>query len=117
MKTFSIVIPAYNQLSLLQRALDSVLCQKEADYEIIISDDSSDDKIERYIQELGNTNIRYYHHQQGKGAADNWNHGLQKATGQYLILMHHDEDTLQVVVLYHLLVMMHQNQILACRLL
>ena len=95
MKTFSIVIPAYNQLSLLQRALDSVLCQKEADYEIIISDDSSDDKIERYIQELGNTNIRYYHHQQGKGAADNWNHGLQKATGQYLILMHHDEEMIQ----------------------
>ena len=95
MKSFTIVIPSCNQLSLLQRALNSVLRQEGADYEVIISDDSSDDKIERYIQELGNTDIRYYRHQQGKGAADNWNYGLQKATGHYLILMHHDEEMIQ----------------------
>jgi len=92
MKTFTIVIPAYNQLSLLQRALESVLRQEEADYEIIISDDSSGDKIEQYVQQLGNRDIHYVRHQQGKGAADNWNDGLQMATGQYLILMHHDEE-------------------------
>ena len=95
MKTFSIVIPAYNQLSLLQRALNSVLCQKEADYEVIISDDSSDDKIERFIQQLNNLDIHYYRHQRGVGAADNWNYGLQMATGQYMILMHHDEEMKQ----------------------
>ena len=92
MKTFSIVIPAYNHLSLLQRALDSVIRQEEADYEVIVSDDSSDDKIERYIQEMNNPDIHYYRHQKGIRAADNWNWGLQKGTGRYLILMHHDEE-------------------------
>ena len=92
MKTFTIVIPTYNQLSLLQRALESVLRQEGVDYDIIISDDSSDDKIERYVQQLENRDIQYVRHQQKKGAADNWNDGLQMATGQYLILMHHDEE-------------------------
>ncbi|MBR4730481.1 MAG: glycosyltransferase family 2 protein [Prevotella sp.] len=92
MKTFTIVIPAYNQLSLLRRALESVLRQEGTDYDIIISDDSSDDKIERYVQQLGNRDIHYVRHQQGKRAAYNWNDGLQMATGQYLILMHHDEE-------------------------
>ena len=92
MKTFTIVIPAYNQLSLLQRALESVLRQEGADYDIIISDDSSDNKIERYVLQLGNRDIHYVRHQQGKGAAYNWNDGLRMATGQYLILMHHDEE-------------------------
>ena len=95
MKKFTIVIPAYNQLALLQRALESVLRQEGTDYEIIITDDSSDDKIERYIQTLNNTEIHYYRHQQGKEAADNWNDGLQMATGHYLILMHHDEELLE----------------------
>lgn len=94
MKTFTIVIPAYHQLPLLQRALGSVLRQEEADYEIIVSDDSSGDEIERYIQELNHTDIHYYRHQ-GKVPADNWNDGLKMATGQYLILMHHDEEMVQ----------------------
>ena len=94
MKTFTIVIPAYNQLPLFQKALCSVLRQEEADYDIIVSDDSSGNEIERYIQELNYTNIHYYRHQ-GKVPADNWNDGLKMATGQYLILMHHDEEMVQ----------------------
>lgn len=95
MKAFSIVIPTYNDLSLLRRALNSVVRQEETDYEIIITDDSSDDIIEQYVRELGHPDIRYYRHHPGNGAADNWNYGLQKTTGQYVILMHHDEEIAQ----------------------
>lgn len=95
MKTFSIIIPTYNDLTLLQCALTSVLQQKGSDYEIIITDDSTDSDIERYIESLSDEDIRYYRHQQSAGAADNWNFGLQKATGEYVILMHHDEEMVQ----------------------
>ena len=36
MITFSIIIPTYNQLPLLKRALESVLHQQGADYEVIV---------------------------------------------------------------------------------
>lgn len=92
MNTFSIVIPCYNDLALLQKALASVLKQKGIDYDIIITDDSTDNDIEQYIKSLENEDIRYYRHQRGSSIADNWNYGLQKATGKYVILMHHDEE-------------------------
>ena len=103
MKTFSIVIPTYNDLTLLQCALTSVLQQKDADYEIIITDDSTNSNIQRYIESLSDEDIHYYRHQQGAGGiADNWNFGLQKATGEYVILMHHDEEMVQDNYLRHI---------------
>ena len=103
MKTFSIVIPTYNDLTLLQCALTSVLQQKDADYEIIITDDSTNSNIQRYIESLSDEDIHYYRHQQGAGGiADNWNFGLQKATGEYVILMHHDEEIVQDNYLRHI---------------
>ena len=95
MKTFSIVLPCYNDLTLLQGALASILKQKDIDYEVIITDDSQDDSIEQYIQSLSHDDIHYYRHQQGVSASDNWNAGLQKASGKYVILMHHDEEMVQ----------------------
>ena len=95
MKTFSIILPCYNDLALLQNALASVLRQKGIDYEVIITDDSTDHSIEQYVQSLSQEDIHYYCHQKGNGAADNWNAGLQKATGTYVILMHHDEEMVE----------------------
>ena len=88
---FSIVIPTYNQLPLLKRALDSVLHQQGVDYEVIITDDSDNDEIATYINTLANPAIRYFSHNSSGSAADNWNYGLSKAKGNYVILMHHDE--------------------------
>jgi len=91
MSTFSIVIPAYNQAALLQRAVESVLQQEGVSFEIIISDDSTQNDIQLYAEKLGDERVRYLRHQQTGAAVDNWNFGLQAATGDYLILMHHDE--------------------------
>lgn len=92
MTDFSIVIPAYNSLPLLQRALGSVCQQQEVSYQVIITDDSTTDDIRQYIHSLDNPHVKYYHHTQRLGAISNWNHGLEIASsGQYIILMHHDE--------------------------
>lgn len=91
MTTFSIVIPTYNELSLLKRALESVLHQQGADYEVIIADDSDNNEIATYISTLDKPCIKYYHHAANGRVADNWNLGLTKAEGEYVIVMHHDE--------------------------
>ena len=91
MKKFSIIIPTYNQLPLLKRALESVLHQQGADYEVIVTDDSDNEEIATYIQSIDNQSVKYFHHKSTGSAADNWNFGLSKAEGQYVIVMHHDE--------------------------
>lgn len=91
MITFSIIIPTYNQLPLLKRALESVLHQQGADYEVIVTDDSDNEEIATYIQSIDNQTIKYFRHKSTGRAADNWNFGLSKADGQYVIVMHHDE--------------------------
>lgn len=91
MKKFSIIIPTYNQLPLLKRALESVLHQQGADYEVIVTDDSDNEEIATFIQSTDNQLIKYFHHKSTGSAADNWNFGLSKAEGQYVIVMHHDE--------------------------
>ena len=91
MKKFSIIIPTYNQLLLLKRALESVLHQQGADYEVIVTDDSDNEEIATFIQSIDNQSIKYFHHKSTGSAADNWNFGLSKAEGLYVIVMHHDE--------------------------
>lgn len=88
---FSIIIPAYDNLELFKTAISSVINQKEANYEVIVSDDSSDTLIETYVKSLQNRAIIYHHNQPALGAVKNWNKGLNMARGKYIILLHHDE--------------------------
>ena len=91
MSLFSIIIPAYNQPRLLERAIGSILRQDMNDYEIIITDDSTNDKVRLCVENLNVPQIIYLRHEPTGHAVDNWNFGLQQASGQYIILMHHDE--------------------------
>jgi len=43
MPLFSVIIPTYNRLALLQRTLDSVWAQRFTDFEVAVVDDGSTD--------------------------------------------------------------------------
>lgn len=88
---FSIIIPAYNNIDLFKRALESAFRQKNVSIEIIVVDDSINDDIENYIKNINKSYIRYYHNNPTKGAIPNWNYGLSLAKGKYIEVLHHDE--------------------------
>ena len=88
---FSIIIPTYNNRSLLKRTLKPLVQQRSIDFEILVVDDSTSNIIESYISRLNIKNLKYYHNLPSFGAVKNWNYGLTLAKGEYIILLHHDE--------------------------
>ena len=87
----SVIIPTYNDVNLLSKALDSVINQKKIELEIIIVDDSVNNDIENYLKNKSDKRIRYFHNHQGIGTVKNWNYGLSLAKGEYITVLHHDE--------------------------
>jgi len=88
----SICIPAYAQPDMLRRCLASITKQSLLPDEVVISDDTADHSVQavadEYRESLG---IRYFHNVPSKGTPGNWNHALSLATGDFLLLMHHDD--------------------------
>lgn len=91
MTDFSIIIPAYQHLTLLQKSLNSVLQQESVSFEVIVTDDSEDSLIKHYVEKLADIRVKYFRHDKDINLVSNWNYGLRQVSGRYIILMHHDE--------------------------
>ena len=91
MKTFTIIIPTYNNLDLFKSAYSSVCKQDFKDYEIVVVDDSEDSSISDYVSMVNDSSLVYRHHVPSAGAVNNWNSGLRLASGRFVIVLHHDE--------------------------
>jgi glycosyltransferase involved in cell wall biosynthesis len=99
MKTplLSVLIPAYNFPHGVARALASIGPLPDlaagGDLEVLVSDDSSDAALASDIERLagGCSIASYVHNRPALGAARNWNTLLQRATGRYCVILHHDE--------------------------
>jgi len=63
----SVVIPSYNRLRSLPRALQSVLRQTFEDIEVIVVDDCSTDGTWDYLQTIHDPRLRIIRHETNKG--------------------------------------------------
>ena len=89
----SICIPSYKQPECLRRALDSIFIQTFQDYEIVITDDSPDDSVEKVVRDY-NTQfgvVKYRKNKVTKGSPENWNTAIELASGEYIKILHHDD--------------------------
>lgn len=88
----SICIPAYKKPEYVVRAIQSVLKQSYKKVEIIISDDSPNEDIKIAIQPyISDIDIKYYHNLPALKSPMNWNNALDKAAGDYVMLLHQDD--------------------------
>ena len=88
---FSICIPSFNSEFLLRKLLDSIFIQTYCNYEIIISDDSTNNEVYSFCKSLRDKRIVYFRHKSIISSTENWNFALKQATGKYKILVHHDD--------------------------
>ena len=102
MAKVSICVPVYNNLSCVRRLMKSIAGQDYTDFEIIITDDSTNSEIEDYIHGIQNeedhtfptgirSKIRYQHNEKPLGHIFNWNEALSLAEGEYIKIMFSDD--------------------------
>ena len=88
----SVVIPAYNRPDTLKIAIDSVLFQTYPNIEIIICDDSSDNRVhEMLVPYLDScTNIKYHKNERNL-FLENWHKCYNLASGEYINYLMDDD--------------------------
>lgn len=86
----------YNHERFIKEAIQGVLNQKvNFDFEFIISNDSSSDNTNFYIQRIINANpqvhFKYFNHSKNKGMIDNFLFALKSCSGKYIALCEGDD--------------------------
>jgi predicted glycosyltransferase involved in capsule biosynthesis len=84
----SIIIPTYNRVSLLPRAIESALKQTYKNYEIIIIDDGSSDETRELVKSY--QGVKYFY-QENKGPASARNLGISHAEHELIAFLDSDD--------------------------
>ncbi|MBE1298591.1 MAG: glycosyltransferase [Alteromonadaceae bacterium] len=86
----SVVIPMYNVVKFIARALDSVLAQTYEHYEVICVDDGGTDNTLDIVNSYEDTRIRVVS-QRNRGLSGARNTGINEARGRYVALLDADD--------------------------
>lgn len=88
---FSVLLPTRNRLDLLKYAIQSVLDQDYDLWEIIVYDNCSEEDIEGYIRSIDDSRVKYYRSPRYVSVTENWNNTIEKASGDYMIMLGDDD--------------------------
>ena len=100
---FSILVPAYEtQPAHFREMIDSVLAQTYPYFELLIADAGSSDKLAVQMQYYKDDRLHYFKVGENRGISENTNAALERAKGDYIALLDHD-DTLAPDALYRMM--------------
>lgn len=89
----SFILPAYKGHHLAE-SIDSILSQTYKDFELIIVNDASHDKIDDIVEVYNDNRVSYYKNIENKGGKDlvvHWNDCLEYAHGEWAIMASDDD--------------------------
>jgi glycosyltransferase involved in cell wall biosynthesis len=87
----SVFIPTFNRADMLRDAIESVLQQTYDDFELIISDNASDDATESVVRSFDDSRIRYVKNDHNIGSRENWRRCFALAKGEYMAIFPDDD--------------------------
>jgi len=89
--SISVIVPVYNRPEEIRELLQSLLEQDfKGDYEVVIVEDGSVGRSDQVVEKFkGQLNISYYF-KENTGPGDSRNFGMQKAKGNYFIILDSD---------------------------
>jgi glycosyltransferase involved in cell wall biosynthesis len=88
---FSVLLPTRNRLDLLSYAIETVQRQDYSDWEIIVSDNFSEEDIAGYVRSIDDSRIKYCRTDKFVPVTDNWNNALANSDGDYVIMLGDDD--------------------------
>ncbi len=88
----TIGMPTYNRADgYLKEAITSALGQTYKNLEIIVSDNCSTDGTDLFFKSIQDPRLTYVRQEQNIGPINNYNYCLQRAQGDYFLLLHDDD--------------------------
>jgi glycosyltransferase involved in cell wall biosynthesis len=87
----SICTPTYNRPELLQRAVESCLAQTYLNFEVIVTDNSTNDDSEKLASKWTDPRVRYFRNDGNVGALASANRAISIAGGKYIKLLMDDD--------------------------
>jgi glycosyltransferase involved in cell wall biosynthesis len=90
MPKVSVVVPAYNAMKYLPETVESVLQQTLTDFEVLIVNDGSSDKIVEWGSQITDPRIRVIT-QENQGTAAARNRGITESQGEYIAFLDADD--------------------------
>jgi glycosyltransferase involved in cell wall biosynthesis len=91
MPKVSVVMPAYNALPFLEKAVTSILDQTHTDLELLVADDASTDSTKAYLDALDDPRVTCYHNEVNSGYLRTCNKLMSLATGDYITFQDADD--------------------------
>lgn len=88
---FSVVIPTRNRGRLVRWALQSALSQTFSDYELVVSDNCSQDNTPDVVRQYAGSDVRYVRVKEGLSIADHWEFAFNQARGKYVTFLCDDD--------------------------
>ena len=88
---FSFLLPSKNRIELLARAIDSIFRQQYENFEIIVSDNASDQDYPKFLAGLNDSRLVYRRSPAPISVTENWNKALELASGDYVLMLGDDD--------------------------
>lgn len=88
---FSILIPTLNRGDLLQMAIETIRRQDYKHWEIIVSDNCSEEDIVGRLDALHDDRIKFVRQHERIPVTENWNAALRHSNGDYILMLGDDD--------------------------
>jgi len=87
----SLIIPTRERAETLFFALQTALDQVSNSYEVIVSDNFSQDNTEEVVRNFNDSRLMYFNTGKRLSMSDNWEFALEKARGKYIVFIGDDD--------------------------
>lgn len=88
---FSVVIPTYNRINELKKAIKTALAQTENNLEVIVIDDHSTDGTVAWLQTIKDSRLQVLSNKRTKGACGARNTGIEATKGKWIAFLDSDD--------------------------
>ena len=87
----SLIIPTRERAETLAFTLATALDQTSRDYEVIVSDNASEDDTRAVVERCSDSRVRYFNTGRRLSMCDNYEFALERAVGEYVIIIGDDD--------------------------